>query len=67
MRRTLVDARIRSIVVAVVCVAIAVRIAAGMWANMLDEMEVAVLMAWLPVTVLAVRLSAARYWPDAAG
>jgi undecaprenyl-diphosphatase len=67
VRRTLLDARVRSVAVGLVCVAIAVRIAAGMWAHLLDEMELAVLMAWLAVTVLAVRLSAMRYWPGTAG
>jgi undecaprenyl-diphosphatase len=65
-RRTLLDARVRSIAVAIVCVAIAVRMVAGMRAHLLDEMELAVLLAWLAVTVLAVRLSALRYWPNTA-
>jgi undecaprenyl-diphosphatase len=66
VRRTLLDARVRSVTVAIVCVAVAIRIVAGMWANMLDEMELAVLVSWLAVTVLAVRLSAMRYWPNTA-
>lgn len=63
VRRTLLDARVRSVAVALVCVAVAVRIVTGMRGDLLDEMELAVLAAWLGVTVVAVRLSAAQYWP----
>jgi undecaprenyl-diphosphatase len=66
VRRTLLDARVRSVAVAIACMAVAIRIVAGMWAHMLDEMELAVLVAWFGVTVLAVRLSAMRYWPRTA-
>lgn len=67
VRRTLLDARVRSVAVGLACAAIAVRIVTGMWPDLLDEMELAVLVAWLAVTVLAVRLSSMRYWPGAAG
>jgi undecaprenyl-diphosphatase len=67
VRRTVLDARIRSIAVAVVCVAIFVRIVTAERAHLLDEMELSVLAAWLCVAALAVRLSTMRFWPPAPG
>jgi len=66
VRRTVLDARIRSIVVAVVCVAVFVRIVTAERAHLLDEMELSVLGAWLGVAALAVWLSMMRFWPPAA-
>jgi len=66
VRRTVLDARVRMIVVAVVCTAIFVRIVTAERGHLLDEMQLAVLAAWLGVGVLAVRLSTMRFWPQAA-
>jgi undecaprenyl-diphosphatase len=65
VRRTVFDARVRSIVVLVVCVAVLVRIVGAERSHLLDEMELSVLAAWLGVTGLAVRLSTIRFWPQA--
>jgi hypothetical protein len=64
VRRTVLDARVRSIVVAVVCVAVFVRIVTAERAHLLDEMELSVLAAWVCVTAAAVRLSTTRFWPQ---
>jgi undecaprenyl-diphosphatase len=66
VRRTVLDARVRSIVVAVVCVAIFLRIVTAERAHLLDEMELSVLAAWIGVAALAVWLSMMRFWPRAA-
>ena len=66
VRRTVLDARVRSIVVAVVCVAIFIRIVTAERAHLLDEMELSVLAAWVCVAALAVWLSMTRFWPPAA-
>lgn len=66
VRRTVLDARVRTIVVVVVCVGVFVRIVSAERAHLLDEMELAVLTAWAGVGVLAVRLSSMRFWPQAA-
>jgi undecaprenyl-diphosphatase len=66
VRRTILDARVRSIVVLVVCIAVFVRIVTAERAHLLDEMELAVLAAWVGFGTLAVRLSATRFWPRAA-
>src|SRR5436190_10563404 len=47
VRRTVLDARVRSIVVGVVCVAVFLRILTAERAHLLDEMELAVLAAWI--------------------
>jgi undecaprenyl-diphosphatase len=65
VRRTLLDARVRSIVVVLVCTGIFVRIVTAERAHLLDEMELSVLAAWVGVAALAVRLSAMRFWPRA--
>jgi hypothetical protein len=59
VRRTILDAR-------VVCIAVFVRIVTAERAHLLDEMELAVLAAWVGFGTLAVRLSATRFWPRAA-
>jgi hypothetical protein len=64
VRRTILDARVRSIVVLVACVAIFVRIVIAEHAHLLDEMELSVLAAWACVAALAVHLSSMRYWPQ---
>jgi len=66
VRRTLLDARVRSVVVLVVCVAVFARIVIAERAHLLDEMELSVLTAWVCVGALAVHLSAMRYWPRSA-
>jgi hypothetical protein len=66
VRRTILDARVRSIVVLVVCIAVFVRIVTAERAHLLDEMELAVLAAWVGFGTLAVRLSGTRFWPRAA-
>ena len=66
VRRTVLDARVRSIVVAVVCVAVFVRIVTAERAHLLDEMELLVLAAWVCVAAVAVWLSTMRFWPQAA-
>jgi membrane-associated phospholipid phosphatase len=66
VRRTVLDARVRSIVVAVVCVAIFVRIVSAERAHLLDEMELSVLAGWVCVAAFAVWLSLMRFWPPAA-
>ena len=63
VRRTILDARVRSIVVLMACVAVFVRIALAERAHLLDEMELAVLAAWVCIGALAVHLSSMRYWP----
>ena len=65
VRRTVLDARVRSIVVALVCTGIFVRIVTAERAHLLDEMELSVLAAWVGFTAVAVRLSAVRFWPQA--
>jgi hypothetical protein len=67
IRRTVLDARVRSIVVAVVCVGVFLRIVTAERAHLLDEMELSVLAAWIGVAALAVWLSMMRFWPHAAG
>ena len=65
VRRTVLDARVRMIVVLLVCTGIFVRILTAERGHLLDEMELALLAAWVGVAVLAVRLSAMRFWPQA--
>jgi undecaprenyl-diphosphatase len=66
VRRTVLDARVRSIVVAVVCVAVFIRIVTAERAHLLDEMELLVLAAWVGVAAVAVHLSSMRFWPESA-
>jgi hypothetical protein len=66
VRRTILDARVRSVVVLVACIAVLVRIVIAEHAHLLDEMELTVLAAWVGVAALAVRVSAMRFWPRAA-
>jgi len=66
VRRTVLDARVRMIVVLLVCVGIFVRILTAERGHLLDEMELAVLAAWVGFGILAVRLSTMRFWPQAA-
>jgi hypothetical protein len=66
IRRTVLDARVRSIAVAIVCVAVFLRIVVAEWAHLLDDMELTVLLLWAAFATLAVRISAARFWPQAA-
>ena len=54
------------IVVLLVCVGIFVRILTAERGHLFDEMELAVLAAWVGLGVLAVRLSTMRFWPQAA-
>ena len=61
----MLDARVRMIVVLLVCTGIYVRILTTKRGHLLDEMELALLAAWVGVAVLAVRLSAMRFWPQA--
>jgi hypothetical protein len=49
-----------------VCIGVFVRIVTAERAHLLDEMELAVLAAWVGFGTLAVRLSATRFWPRAA-
>ncbi len=65
VRRTILDARVRSIVVLVACVAVLIRIVTAERAHILDEMELSVIAAWICVGGLAVWLSAMRFWPQA--
>lgn len=65
VRRTVLDARVRSIVVMLVCTGVFVRIVTAERAHLLDEMELAVLTAWVAFAALAVRLSTMRFWPHA--
>jgi undecaprenyl-diphosphatase len=65
VRRTILDARVRSIVVLVACVAVFIRIAGAERSHLFDEMELLLLAAWVGVAALAVRLSAMRFWPHA--
>ena len=67
IRRTVLDARVRSICVAIVCIAIFLRIVVAERAHLLDEMELAVLILWVAFATIAVRISAERFWPRAAG
>lgn len=64
VRRTILDARVRPIVVLLVCVAVFVRIVTAEKAHLLDEMELSVLATWACVATLAVHLSAMRFWPQ---
>jgi undecaprenyl-diphosphatase len=64
VRRTLLDARVRSLIVAAVCVAVAGRIVLAVHAHLLDEMELAVLTAWVCVSAVALRVSTTRFWPQ---
>ena len=66
VRRTVLDARVRMIVVLLVSVGIFVRILMAERGHLLDEMELAVLATWVGFGVLAVRLSTMRFWPQAA-
>jgi membrane-associated phospholipid phosphatase len=66
VRRTVLDARVRTIVVVVVCVGVFVRILTAERAHVLDEMELAVLAGWVGIGVFAARLSSMRFWPQAA-
>lgn len=65
VRRTVLDARVRSIVVMLVCAGIFVRIVTAERAHLLDEMPLMVLAAWVGFATLAVRLSTMRFWPRA--
>jgi hypothetical protein len=65
VRRTVLDARVRVIVVLLASIGIFVRILTAERGHLLDEMELAPLAAWIGVAVLAVRLSATRFWPQA--
>jgi len=65
VRRTVLDARVRSIVVGGGCVAAFLRIRTPERAPRLAEMDLAVLAAWIGTAALAVRLSATRFWPQA--
>jgi undecaprenyl-diphosphatase len=64
VRQTVLNATVRSAVVAVVCAAVGVRIAAGIQAHLFDEMDLAVIATWVGVSLLAIRISATRFWPD---
>jgi undecaprenyl-diphosphatase len=66
VRRTILDARVRTIVVLVVCVAVFIRIVSAERAHLLDEMELSVLAMWVGVAALAVHLSSMRFWPRSA-
>jgi membrane-associated phospholipid phosphatase len=63
VRRTILRPRVRAWAVGLVCMVILVRIVAGEWGHVLDEMPLAAIGAWIVVAVLAVRLSAVRFWP----
>jgi undecaprenyl-diphosphatase len=65
VRRTLLNASVRSMIVGAVCVALGVRIIVGVHAHLFDEMELAVVAAWIGVSLLAVRISATRFWSTA--
>src|SRR5207248_8180435 len=65
VRRTVLEPRIRAIVVAAVFAAVLVRIGIGERPHLLDEMDIGVLAAWVGVGALAVRLSLERFWPAA--
>jgi hypothetical protein len=64
VRQTVLNATVRSAVVATVCAAVGIRIVAGVDAHLFDEMELAVIAVWVGVSLLAVRISATRFWPD---
>jgi undecaprenyl-diphosphatase len=66
VRQTVLNARVRSVTVAIICLAVGLRIAFAERTHLLDEMPLAMLALWCAVAVLAVRISAERFWPQAA-
>jgi hypothetical protein len=60
------NARVRSVTVAIVCLAIGLRIVFAERAHLLDEMPLLMLAVWAAVAVVAVRISGERFWPQAA-
>ena len=62
VRRTVLEPRVRGAVVALLCSVILVRILVAERAHLLDEMELAVVVAWIAVAAVAVRISAHRFW-----
>jgi undecaprenyl-diphosphatase len=66
VRRTVLNARVRSVTVALVCLAIGLRIVFAERAHLLDEMPLLMLASWAAFAVVAVRISAERFWPQAA-
>jgi hypothetical protein len=65
VRRTVLNARVRSVTVAIVCLAVGLRIALAEHTHLLDEMPLLMLGLWCAFGVLAVRISAERFWPRA--
>ena len=65
VRRTILNPRFRSVAVAIVCAAVLARIVTAERTHLFDEMELAVLSLWIAVAILAVRISAERFWPRA--
>ena len=62
VRHTLLDPRVRAVVVATACLVIGARIVASQRTHALDEMELAVFAAWIAVGSLAVHISSQRFW-----
>jgi membrane-associated phospholipid phosphatase len=67
VRRTVLEPRIRTAVVGVLCAFILVRIVAAVYAHVFDEMELAVMAAWIAVSLVAIQVSAHRFWPPTPG
>lgn len=65
VRRTVLDARVRSVTVAIACLAIGLRIVFAERGHLLDEMPLLMLGLWCAFALLAVRISAERFWPKA--
>src|SRR3954447_22009357 len=66
VRRTVLNARVRSVTVALACLAIGLRIVFAERTHLLDEMPLLMLASWAAFAVVAVRISAGRFWPQAA-
>ena len=63
VRRTIMQPRFRGVVVGTACAAVLVRILVAERAHLLDEMELAVVAAWIAIAVVAIRVSSHRFWP----
>jgi len=62
VRHTVLEPRVRTAVVGLVCALILARIIASQRAHLLDEMQLAVVAAWIAVAVLALHISSQRFW-----
>jgi membrane-associated phospholipid phosphatase len=62
VRHTILEPRVRVLIVTALCVLVLGRIIVAERAHLLDEMEIAVLALWVAITVVAVRISSHRFW-----